>query len=54
MRLSLGSSGSAEPQGPVKTIAITTQNQTQHLVAFQQVITQDGRQVLIPVQTQVG
>ncbi|KAL4235049.1 Retinoblastoma-like protein 1 [Mactra antiquata] len=27
--------------------------QTQHLVAFQQVITQDGRQVLIPVQTQV-
>ncbi|XP_060567628.1 retinoblastoma-like protein 1 isoform X1 [Ruditapes philippinarum] len=31
----------------------TPQKQTQHLVAFQQVITQDGRQVLIPVQTQV-
>lgn len=34
--------------------SVTAQNkQTQHLVAFQQVITQDGRQVLIPVQTQV-
>lgn len=34
-------------------VSSSTPKPTQHLVAFQQVITQDGRQVLIPVQTQV-
>ena len=34
----------AQP-GKVQTVTVTTQKQTQHLVAFQQVMTQDGRQV---------
>lgn len=31
--------------GKIQTVTVTTQKQTQHLVAFQQVMTQDGRQV---------
>ncbi|WAR13270.1 RBL2-like protein [Mya arenaria] len=45
------SGAESQAKSGLKTISITTQNQTQHLVAFQQIVTHDGRQVLIPVQT---
>lgn len=35
----------AQQSGKIQTVAVTTQKQTQHLMHFQQVITQDGRQV---------